>query len=67
MTPGVMHQMPPTGGSYTSCCLTLPADLPDTDLFTRDPARVTCTLRQTAELPVDTDRGESPFGWTDPR
>ncbi|MFF4726410.1 hypothetical protein ACFY3M_13865 [Streptomyces mirabilis] len=61
----VVHEMPPAGGSYTSCCLTLPAELPTLDLFTREPGRVTCTVRRTAEVPVGDDRGESPFGWTD--
>ncbi|MEU1853960.1 hypothetical protein ABZ499_33055 [Streptomyces sp. NPDC019990] len=60
----VVHEMPPPGGAYTHCCLTLPAELPHLDLFTRDPERVTCTVRDVAELVVDNDRGESPFGWS---
>ncbi|MFF5968181.1 hypothetical protein ACFY64_31560 [Streptomyces collinus] len=63
----VVHEMPPTGGRYTRCCLALPADLPEADLYSRDPGRITCTAaRRIAEMPVDTDRGESPFGWSDP-
>ncbi|MEU6595063.1 hypothetical protein ABZ923_38700 [Streptomyces sp. NPDC046881] len=62
----VVHEMPPAGGAHTRCCLTLPAELPTLDLFTRDPDRVTCTVRQAAELAVDSDRGESPFGWSNP-
>jgi hypothetical protein len=56
--------MPPTGGACTSCCLALPTELPEIDLYTRDSASVTCTVRNLAELPVDSDRGESPFGWS---
>ncbi|MFF0092761.1 hypothetical protein ACFYSF_22750 [Streptomyces canus] len=62
----VVHEMPPAGGAYTSCCLSVPAELPLLDVFTRDTERVTCTVRHAAELPVDSDRGESPFGWSDP-
>ncbi|MGV9913417.1 hypothetical protein [Streptomyces tendae] len=60
----VVHEMPPPGAAHTSCCLTQPAELPHLDLFTRDPQRVTCTVREWAEAPVDSDRGESPFGWS---
>jgi hypothetical protein len=63
---GVVHENPPVGGTYTRCCLTIPADLPLNDLFTCDPQRVTCTLRQAAELVVDSYDGESPFGWREP-
>jgi hypothetical protein len=62
----LVHELPPAGGAYTSCCLSLPADLPAADLYTRDPQRATCAMRITAETPVDTDRGESPFGWSAP-
>ncbi|MEU7323341.1 hypothetical protein ABZ682_22740 [Streptomyces griseoviridis] len=62
----VVHEMPPSGGAHTSCCLALPGELPLRDVFTRDPRRVTCTIRQIAELAVDSDRGESPFGWSTP-
>jgi hypothetical protein len=41
-------------------------ELPRADLFTTDPDRVTCTVRTVAELVVDTDDGESPFGWRGP-
>lgn len=60
----VVHAMPHTGGLFTSCCLALPTELPEIDLYTRDSASVTCTVRHFAEMPVDTDRGESPFGWS---
>ncbi|MYR58328.1 hypothetical protein GTY54_19515 [Streptomyces sp. SID625] len=66
MSVPVVHEMPPPGGAHTTCCLRLTGELPTCDLFTRDPGRVTCTVRQTAELPVDVDRDESPFGWTEP-
>ncbi|MGY3199795.1 hypothetical protein [Streptomyces sp. TE5632] len=63
---GTIHECPPPGGSFTPCCLALTSDLPRTDLLTTDPGRATCTLRRTAELNVDTDDGESPFGWREP-
>jgi hypothetical protein len=55
--------MPAAGRRLTSCCLRMTTELPRVDLFTTDPARVTCTLRRGAELVVDSDGGESPFGW----
>jgi hypothetical protein len=60
---GVLHECPPPGGAFTSCCLRMTTELPRVDLFTTDPARVTCTLRRGAEVHVDSDGGESPFGW----
>ncbi|MDQ1018822.1 hypothetical protein [Streptomyces afghaniensis] len=62
----VVHDMPPSGGACTSCCLLLPDELPVVDLYTRDPQQVTCTVRHQAEMPVDNDGGESPFGWSTP-
>ncbi|KQW13575.1 hypothetical protein [Streptomyces sp. Root369] len=62
----VVHEMPPPGGAFTSCCLTQTGELPLLNVFTRDPGLVTCTVRHTAQLAVDTDRGESPFGWSTP-
>ncbi|WP_328434527.1 hypothetical protein [Streptomyces sp. NBC_00425] len=62
---GLVHEMPRAGGTVTGCCLTVPAELPTLDCFTRDPGRVTCTVRTVAELTVDQDDGESPFGWRD--
>ncbi len=45
------------------CCGRPPGEVTNHRVST-DPARVTCRERQTAELQVDTDRGESPFGWS---
>ncbi|MFJ5038001.1 hypothetical protein [Streptomyces parvulus] len=61
--PGVVHELPPVGGTCTRCCLALPAELPAADLYSRDPDQITCTVRAAAELPADQDDGESPFGW----
>jgi hypothetical protein len=63
--PIVLHGCPKPGGAYTPCCLRMTTELPGCDLFTTDPDRVTCTTRTLAELPADTDGGESPFGWRD--
>jgi len=62
---GVVHECPPPGGSFTRCCLRTSSELPLCDLFTRDPDRVTCALPDTALVVVDTDGGESPFGWSE--
>ncbi|MCX4458507.1 hypothetical protein OOK58_42095 [Streptomyces sp. NBC_01728] len=59
----VLHQCPPPGGAFTPCCLSMTTELPAVDLFTTDPERVTCTVHCAAELRVDLDGGESPFGW----
>lgn len=61
--PDVFHACPKPGGAYTPCCLRMTTELPRCDLFTTNPDRVTCTARTLAELPADTDAGESPFGW----
>lgn len=63
--PEILHACPKPGGAYTLCCLRMTTELPDRDLFTTNPVRVTCTTRVLAELPADTDGGESPFGWRD--
>ncbi|MFI9418016.1 hypothetical protein [Streptomyces werraensis] len=63
--PDLVHLMPAAGGEHTLCCLSRPDELPLTHWYTRDRADVTCTLRERAELAVDLDGGESPFGWRD--
>ena len=61
----VLHSCPAPGRAYTTCCLRMTTELPACDLFTTDPARVTCTARILAELTADSDGGESPFGWSE--
>lgn len=61
---GIVHACPAPGRAYTRCCLRMTTELPDTHLFSTDPDRVTCTTR-TLVPTVDTDDGESPFGWRD--
>ena len=63
--PDLIHLMPPEGGTVTLCCLTRPTELPLGHWYSRDRADVTCTVREHAELAVDLDDGESPFGWRD--
>lgn len=60
-----VHECPPRGESLTPCCGRAPTDLPDDDRITTVVWQVTCRVRAYAELQVDTDRGESPFGWSD--
>lgn len=58
-----VHLCPPVGSGIMPCCARTPFELPSNDRITTYAHEVTCTDREVAELVVDTDGGESPFGW----
>lgn len=58
-----VHLCPPVGSGLMPCCDRTPFELPLDDRLTTSAHEVTCTDRELAELVVDTDGGESPFGW----
>lgn len=55
-----VHQRPPAGSRTLPCC---GRDIGAAFRLTPLADDVTCTDRKIAELVVDTDDGESPFGW----
>lgn len=65
MTTERIHLGPPPGSGLTPCCDRSISELPTGDRVTSDRDEVTCTDRDVAELVVDTDRGENPFGWSE--
>lgn len=65
--PDRVHACPPAGSGPVPCCGRTVTELLPGDSTTSDAHEVTCTDRAVAELVVDTDGGESPFGWRQPR
>lgn len=63
MTGGRVHLCPPAGSELMRCCDRTVAQIGPADSVTTYAHEVTCTDREMAELVVDTDGGESPFGW----
>ena len=61
-----VHYRPPTGPSLLPCCGRDANSLPTAARTTECESETTCTDRRVAELVVDTDGGESPFGWSEP-
>lgn len=58
-----VHLCPPAGSELMRCCDRTVAEIGTGDSVTTYAHEVTCTDREMAELIVDTDGGESPFGW----